>query len=238
MSKKIQGFTLIELMIVIAIIAIIAAIAVPNLLSARLGANESNAISTLRNLVSGQAQFQQTAAVDEDQDGTGEYGTFSEMSGIMPLNTRGGNPNAPATPLAPPVLAASFRTAFANANGEVSKSGYIFRIYLPDAAGLGVGEANGAFAAVPDSDLCENVWCAYAWPANLGSSGNRAFFTNQQGEIIQTTMNAVTYTGPGAGPTPGAALDANNGGANVITGSLGIGQNVVANDGNLWTPAQ
>ncbi|MHC4490894.1 MAG: prepilin-type N-terminal cleavage/methylation domain-containing protein [Planctomycetota bacterium] len=42
------GFTLIELMIVIAIIAIIAAIAIPNLLSARLSSNEAAAVATLR----------------------------------------------------------------------------------------------------------------------------------------------------------------------------------------------
>jgi len=45
-----QGFTLIELMIVVAIIAIIAAIAIPNLLNAKMAGNEAAAVSSLRTL--------------------------------------------------------------------------------------------------------------------------------------------------------------------------------------------
>ncbi len=47
---KIKGFTLAEIMIVVAIIALLAAIAIPNLLRARLTANESSAQSTLRTI--------------------------------------------------------------------------------------------------------------------------------------------------------------------------------------------
>lgn len=57
MNRRNQGFTLIELMIVVAIIAIIAAIAIPSLLNARMSGNEASAISSLRTLTTVNEQY-------------------------------------------------------------------------------------------------------------------------------------------------------------------------------------
>ncbi len=55
--RKQKGFSLIELLIVVAIILIIAAIAIPNLLRARIAANESSAVASIRTLNTAQISY-------------------------------------------------------------------------------------------------------------------------------------------------------------------------------------
>lgn len=244
--KKQQGFTLIELMIVIAIIAIIASIAIPNLLSSRLSANEAAAIATLRNLHAAQDQFQAMGIRDQDSlppngysDGRGEFGGFMDLTGsIAPAST---NPN-PTSPINPPVMPSVFGIQDLPGDGlpAATRSGYWFRMFLPDSAGAPVAEPAGGFTVVDSAaaNRQESQWVCYAWPVELDASGTRAFVIDASGEVHQTKNDAgaVARYGGTSSPLGDAAY--------VVAGSImsdasgtvnRLAANDLGSDGNFWS---
>jgi len=91
--RKQKGFSLIELLIVIAIILIIAAIAIPSLMRSRMLANQSAAASTIRTLVTAQSSY---------------FSTYGAVVGYAPAIANLGVPAPPAPcPLGVPTLAAA-----------------------------------------------------------------------------------------------------------------------------------
>lgn len=74
---KMRGFSLIELLIVVAIILIIAAIAIPNLLRAKIAANESSAVSSIRTITTAETTYASTW-------GSGYAATLDNLGGPTP----------------------------------------------------------------------------------------------------------------------------------------------------------
>ena len=76
--QKDKGFSLIELLIVVAIILIIAAIAIPNLLRARIAANEASAVSAIRTINTAEVTYSTGFPT------TGYAGTLPNLGGATP----------------------------------------------------------------------------------------------------------------------------------------------------------
>ncbi len=158
--RKNSGFTLVELMIVVAIIAIIAAIAIPNLLRSRMSANEAGAAGALRTISTGEVGYQTAAFEDADGDGVGDYGSLASLSappgGTPPFidNVLGGGLkhgyNFTMNPVAGSADAAPSYTCTATPSAA-GRTGY--RNYFLDESGVIRFTADGSAADADSSPL-------------------------------------------------------------------------------------
>jgi prepilin-type N-terminal cleavage/methylation domain-containing protein len=158
-----RGFTLIELLIVVALIAVLVAIGVPQLLRARLAANESSGIAALRAISSSEANYATTC-------GFGGYAT--DLADLVKPSPASGH---------------GFLSPDLAANG-VRKTGYIFAVAKnADADTVDVLQPSCNAAAAPRA----TSFFANAVPISPGATGTRYFATDTPGTIYANTGGPI-----------------------------------------------
>ncbi len=171
-----KGFTLIELMIVVAIIAIIAAIAIPNLLRSRMAANETAAVAACKAFATAENIYRRT---DYNGDGALEYA--QKLSGDNSLFSTSGAAGDIA------LIDRSFALAEGAPLVATPKAGYVFTVLTTQ----GASASGGAMNYVDNNTRMTLGYGLCATSNQYDGVGRNTFIINTAGTIYQADLGAT-----------------------------------------------
>jgi type IV pilus assembly protein PilA len=169
--RKQKGFSLIELLIVVAIILIIAAIAIPNLLRAKISANESSAVGSVRNIITAEASFNSS------------YSNYGYAITIDELGAGVGNLSCLATGPTP-IAACLLDSALSGATPSTTKSGYTFEAAADTATQV----------LDPTTNInLQSSFTISAAPTSFNKTGVRMFCAGDDGVLRKNDNTTGTF---------------------------------------------
>jgi prepilin-type N-terminal cleavage/methylation domain-containing protein len=225
---KRRGFTLIELMIVIAIIAVIAAIAIPGLLASQRASNERNASTSLKTFTAAEADFRSN---DRDGNHVNDFwtadvsGLYTMTNAVVPGATFGATSDPSIKLIELSLASADADSTFFAAGGENlplasfalynTKAGYWFNALTTDATLSNTVETTYRLdtGGTPTMGSIHNLWKFgfVAWP-DTSAAGKFVYIVNENNTIYRSaTSGAIrpsTTTPPGLLTTPYDAFPA------------------------------